>query len=68
MAKRILYAQIEQVIEFDCEADRLAFIDDLNASHQRFEVVDIGISTENDKVRLHIIRQYNKNKLLKEGE
>lgn len=67
MAKHILYAQIEQVIEFDCEADRLALIDDLNASHQQFEILDTFYMS-NDKIRMHIIRQYNKNKMLKEGE
>lgn len=55
--KKILFAWIEQIIEFDSEDERKEFIDQSDG-------VKVVESFEQDgKYNLHVKRPYNKNKM-----
>ena len=60
VAKRILRACIEQVIEFDTKMESMVFIDELKASGRLFSI-NSNKQGEDGKVILHIRKQYNNN-------
>lgn len=55
--KKILYAWIEQIIEFDSEDERKLFID------KTAGVKVVKSYEENGKYNLHVKRPYNNNKM-----
>lgn len=54
--KKILFGWIEQIIEFDSEEERQAFI-------KKTEGVKVVASFEDEKYNLHVKRPYNNNKM-----
>ena len=64
MAKRIISACIEQVIEFDSEIERQAFICNLKNGNKEFRIVNQ--SEQDEKFRIRVQIQYNKNSLIEQ--
>lgn len=64
MAKRIISACIEQVIEFDSEIERQAFICNLKSGNKEFRIVNQ--SEQDEKFRIRVQIQYNKNSLIEQ--
>lgn len=60
--KKVLEACIDQVLEFDTNAEAAAFVEDLRQRGQRFNVS--SREEVNGKMRIRIQRAYNGNRLL----
>lgn len=58
--KKILFAWIEQILQFDSKLEYLAYISDLEQKKQKFLVVEQNQDVSG-KVTLHIKKQYNNN-------
>lgn len=59
--KRVLYAWIEQIVQFDSAEERQKFIEGID----HVEVVET--SDDNGSFTAHVKRPYNKNNMKKEG-
>lgn len=55
--KKVLFAWIEQIVQFDSEQEREMFIKTING----VEILDSNES--NGKFTIHVKRPYNKNKM-----
>ena len=58
--KKVLSAWIEQYLQFDSEAEYMAYIISLNTKHQRVKELEHK-QDDSGKVILHIRKQYNNN-------
>lgn len=65
--KKIVYAWIEQVLEFDSEMEYLVFQHDLENSGKKYEIVSHK-KLKNGKCQVHVMKQYNNNKFPEGGE
>lgn len=55
--KKVLYAWIEQIVQFDSEQERQKFIDGIK------DVQVVDSSEEDGKFTIHVKRPYNQNKM-----
>lgn len=62
MAKRIISACIDQIIEFNSETEQQGFIDKLKSGTKEFRIVNQ--SEQDGKFRIRVQLQYNKNNLI----
>ncbi len=58
--KKILFAWIEQILQFDSKLEYMVYISDLEQKKQKFSVVEQN-QDDSGKVTLHIKKQYNNN-------
>lgn len=58
--KKIVQAWIEQILQFDCRMEYLAYIEGLKEGNIKFKVIEQH-QTLDGKVTLRIRKQYNKN-------
>lgn len=65
--KKILEACIMQRIRFDTDSEYMQFIKDLNDGKKDYDV-DIEETCSDGSVIVLVRRQYNTNKLLKDGD
>lgn len=65
--KKILEAWIEQKIQFDSEMEWLTFYHDLKNGKKAYEVISEEKRSDGSVV-VHLLRQYNSNKFLKDGD
>ena len=65
--KKIIAAWIEQILEFDSNMEYLTFIVDLKKKDSTFQVIN-ETQDKSGKVRIRIIKQYNKNEFPNSNE
>lgn len=65
--KKILEAWIEQKIKFDSEMEWMTFYHDLKNGKKAYEVISEEKRSDGSVV-VHLLRQYNNNKFLKDGD
>lgn len=65
--KKILEAWIEQKIQFDSEMEWMTFYHDLKNGKKAYEVISEEKRSDGSVV-VHLLRQYNNNKFLKDGD
>ena len=64
MAKRVIKACVEKILDFDTEKERAAFVEDLREGKKEFIIIRRW--EEGEHLYLRIKEQYNKNKILKD--
>ena len=67
MAKRIISACVDRIIEFDTPQEAKAYLDGMKKADKIFRI-QYDEDAGGGKRRLRIQEQYNKNPLIREGE
>lgn len=65
--KKIIYAWIEQVLDFDSEEEVAMFKQDLRANGKKY-LIQSCKKNNNGKFRIHVLKQYNNNHFPEGGE
>lgn len=65
--KKILEACIEQILQFDNEMEWIAFHHNLKTGRKAYEVLSEEKQIDGSVI-VHIKKQYNNNKFLKDGD